>query len=109
MTIKPLDAPKRRDKLVIMAEIMDIARNGALKTQIMYRANLSFSQLGEYLKLLTTTNLLAKTACNGKEVYRATEKGKDFLSRHVEIMGLLGEGQTDAGDIRVPSTYLLRR
>ncbi len=109
MTLKPLDASKRRDKLVIMAEIMDIARNGALKTQIMYRANLSFSQLNDYLKLLANTSLLSKTVCDGKEVYRATEKGKDFLYKHVEIMELLSEGKTIAGDIRVPSTYLLRR
>jgi predicted transcriptional regulator len=36
---------KRRDKLSIIAEILEIAKNGTLKTQIMYRANLSFAQL----------------------------------------------------------------
>ncbi len=89
MNVKLADEPKRRDKLVIMAEIMDISKNGALKTQIMYKANLSFSQLKEYLTFLTSTKLLSKTAFNGKEVYKATPKGKDFLTRHEEIMGLL--------------------
>jgi hypothetical protein len=30
---------KRRDKLYIIAEILEIAKEGVLKTQIMYRAN----------------------------------------------------------------------
>lgn len=40
---------KRRDKLDIMAEILDITREETLKTQVMYRANLSFTQLNNYL------------------------------------------------------------
>lgn len=39
---------KRRDKIDIIAEITNIAKDGALKTQIMYKANLSFSQLNIY-------------------------------------------------------------
>jgi predicted transcriptional regulator len=85
------NAPKRREQLVIMAEIMDLARNGALKTQIMFRANLSFTQLTVYLKLLIATNMLTKTLQNGKEVYRATLKGEDFLARHHELMSFLNE------------------
>ena len=106
MTTRLNDSPKRRDKLVIMAEIMDIAKHGALKTQIMYKANLSFSQLTVYLRLLIDTDLLAKTVNDGKQVYRATEKGIDFLVRHEGIMGLLGESQI-AADIRVPPESLL--
>lgn len=106
MTIRTNDLSKRRDKLVIMAEIMDIAKHGALKTQIMYRANLSFSQLKDYLRLLTDSNLLARSIRDGKQVYRATEKGIDFLNRHEGIMGLLDENQI-VGDIRVPPESLL--
>ena len=106
MTIRMCDASKRRDKLVIMAEIMDIAKHGALKTQIMYKANLSFSQLKDYLRLLTDSNLLSRTVNDGKQVYRATEKGIDFLARHEGIMGLLDETQM-TGDIRVPPESLL--
>lgn len=82
-----------------MAEIMEIAQKGALKTEIMYKANLSFSQLNDYIKLLTSTNLLNKTAENGRTVYRVTEKGRDFLSRHEEIMGLLNEDETIEGKL----------
>jgi predicted transcriptional regulator len=34
---------KRRDKFYIMAYILQTAKDGALKTQIMYRNNLSFT------------------------------------------------------------------
>jgi predicted transcriptional regulator len=98
---------KRRDKLVIMAEIMDISRNGALKTQIMYKANLSFSQLNEYLKLLAHTSLLEKFACNGKDVYKATSKGMDFLERQRQIMDLLSREDEGKTTMRMPPAYLL--
>jgi len=64
--------PKRRDKLVIIAEIIDIARNGTSKTHIMFKANLSFSQLNQYLALLSQTALLEKSIVNGKEIYKST-------------------------------------
>ncbi len=83
------NSPKRRDKIVIMAEILSIARMGALKTQIMYRANLSFEQLSEYLGLLTRKNLLEKTERDGKELYKATEKGLTFTERHNALSELL--------------------
>jgi predicted transcriptional regulator len=107
MTAKIADVTKRRDKLVIMAEIMDISRNGALKTQIMYKANLSFSQLKEYLTLLTSAKLLAKTAHNGKEVYKSTPKGKDFLIKQEAIMDLLCGDQADTNKFTCPPAGFL--
>jgi|WetSurMetagenome_2_1015567.scaffolds.fasta_scaffold119846_3 predicted transcriptional regulator len=103
------NSPKRRDRLSIMSEIMDIAYEGALKTQIMFRANLSFSQLTSYLNLLTATNLLSKTPQDGKEVYRITAKGKDFLTRHEEMMGLLASNQASITYSRSPLMNLSRR
>jgi predicted transcriptional regulator len=104
-------ASKRRDKLYIIAEIMDIAKDGTLKTQIMYKANLSFAQLNEYLKLLMKIKLLKKSAEGEKEVYTATEKGLDFLERHREIMDLLcenGNGSSN-NNIKVPPENLLKK
>jgi predicted transcriptional regulator len=82
---------KRRDKLDIVAEIMDISRKGALKTQIMYRGNLSFAQLTIYLSLLTQNNLLSKMLHDGKEVFFTTQKGRDFLEKHQQVKDLLRE------------------
>ena len=101
---------KRRDKLFIIAEIIEIARDGSLKTQVMYRANLSFTQLNDYLRFMLRISLLEKVLENDKDVYRATEKGLDFLQRYREINELLkSEGETNCGNgIRVPPPHLLR-
>jgi predicted transcriptional regulator len=82
---------KRRDKLSIIAEILNIAKNGTLKTQIMYKANLSFTQLNEYLGYMLKTRLLDKLDIHSKEVYVATEKGVDFLKKHAELATMLDE------------------
>jgi predicted transcriptional regulator len=100
---------KRRDKLCIISEITEIAKNGALKTQIMYKANLSFAQLNEYLKLLIKINLLEKCADGRKEVYRATGKGIDYLQRHREIMDLLNENGNSENGVKTPPENLLRK
>ncbi|MEM2937497.1 MAG: winged helix-turn-helix domain-containing protein [Halobacteria archaeon] len=101
---------KRRDKLYIIAEILEITRDGALKTQIMYRANLSFTQLNDYLKFMLKNNFLERFVGNGKEVYKATEKGLFFLQRYREMMGLLkAEDEGGKNNIRVPPPHLLRR
>jgi predicted transcriptional regulator len=85
------EKPKRRDKLVIMAEIIDIARKGASKTHIMFKANLSFSQLNQYLSALCQSNLLEKFTSDGREYYKPTAKGLDFMEKQCQIISLLNE------------------
>jgi len=99
---------KRRDKLSIIAEILEIANGGTLKTQIMYKANLSFAQLGDYLKFLTNAKLLANYNQGGRDVYAATEKGLDFLQRHGELTELLNVNVTRNG-IKTPPRALIKR
>jgi len=104
---------KRRDKLGIIAEILEIARNGTLKTQIMYKANLSFAQLNEYLKFMLEIRLLDKLNTTGKEVYIATEKGIDFLQRHSELKELLKggneNGKNGKNGVKLPPQNLLKK
>jgi predicted transcriptional regulator len=104
-------ALKRRDKLYIIAEILDIAKDGTLKTQIMYRANLSFTQLNDYLKFMLKIKLLDKICENDKEKYKATEKGLNFLQRYREITQLLkAEENSDyKNNVKVPPPHLLKK
>ena len=103
-------ASKRRDKLYIIAEVLEIAKEGTLKTQIMYRANLSFTQLNDYLKFMLKINLLDKVMHNDKEVYKATEKGLDFLQRYREITELLKtENDTYKNNVKIPPQHLLKK
>lgn len=99
---------KRRDKLSIIAEIIEIAKNGALKTQIMYKANLSFAQLGEYLTFMSNNNLLEKFNESGREVYGATSKGIDFYERHGELVELINCCETGKNGVKIPKKLLAR-
>lgn len=99
---------KRRDKIGIMAEILEISRNGILKTQIMYKANLSFAQLSEYLRFMLKTQLLNKFNANGKDVYGSTKKGEDFLHRHFELTELLKDPDCSKNRVNMPPTNLLK-
>ena len=82
---------KRRDKLDIIAEILTIAKDGLLKTQIMYRANLSFAQLNEYLDFLKGMNLLRIEKENRKKVYKTTEQGERYIQKYDDISYILGK------------------
>ena len=101
---------KRRDKLCIIAEILEIAKEGTLKTQIMYKANLSFAQLNDYLKFMLKIRLLNKVVEFGKDEYFATEKGLDFLQRQCELTELLrGEDEHLKNGAKSPPASLLRK
>jgi len=72
-----------------MAEILEVTMDGALKTQVMYRANLSFAQLNEYLKLMLELKLLEITKNTQKTYYKTTTKGMRYLQSYREIKDLL--------------------
>jgi len=101
---------KRRDKLCIIAEVLEIAKEGTLKTQIMYKANLSFAQLNEYLKFMLKIKLIEKLNNQGKDIYISTEKGLDFLQRQCELTELLKtEEEKPRNGARAPPANLLRK
>jgi predicted transcriptional regulator len=72
-----------------MAEILEVAIDGALKTQLMYRANLSFAQLNEYIKILVNLGLMSIDNNSQRTVYRTTQKGMRYLQSYREIKDLL--------------------
>ena len=80
---------KRRDRLYIISQILEIAKSGCLKTQIMYRANLSFAQLNEYLSFLIKIRLLTLENENKKSIYLTSAKGNQYLEKYKGIADLL--------------------
>ena len=80
---------KRRDRLRIIAQILEISKSGCLKTQIMYRANLSFAQLNEYLSFLIKIRLLTLENENKKSIYLTSAKGNQYLEKYEDIADLL--------------------
>ena len=101
---------KRRDKLCIIAEILEIAKEGTLKTQVMYKANLSFAQLNEYLKFMLKIKLIQKLVNRGKDIYIATDKGLDFLQRQCELTELLKtDEEKPKNGARIPPANLFHK
>ena len=96
---------KRRDRLYIMAEILNVAKDGVLKTQIMYRANLSFAQLNNYLSLLTDLKLLNENSSDRKTMYKTTKKGAKFMENYKEIVLLLKNSDEDCPKNPKTSTW----
>jgi len=99
---------KRRDRFSIVSEILEIAKEGTLKTQIMYKANLSFTQLNDYLEFMLETTLLTKFPTRGKTRYAATEKGLDFLQRYCELTEILKENEKSKNGVKIPPQKLLK-
>ena len=73
-----------RSRIEIVADILEIARNGARRTRIMYLGNLSFVLLEKYLDMLSTCGLLAP-GNGGERRYVVTEKGQRFLEEYYEL------------------------
>lgn len=74
---------KKRDSLDISADILRLATDGAIKTRIVYGANLNFKIVGGYLSRLTSLGLLEGR--DNRKRYRTTEKGLSFIQRYEEL------------------------
>jgi predicted transcriptional regulator len=66
----------KRDKLEIIQGIVLICKNGAKKTEIVYKANLNFKNAEVYLKWLNDREMIVK---DGK-FFKITSKGSELLS-----------------------------
>ena len=59
MNLAPFEKSSiRRDQIDILAEIIRVAKNGASKTRIMYKVNLSFAVVNKYLEYMLSSELL---------------------------------------------------
>ena len=81
----------RRDRHDIVAEILETARGGAIKTHIMYKAKLSYSQLEEYTALLVEKGFLQKHITfkhkRAQDIFKTSEQGEEFI-RGYRTLGL---------------------
>ena len=66
----------KRAKLEIARNMLLICKNGAKKTEIVYKANLNFKNAGVYLKKLIDLGMIMR---EGKS-FKITPKGSELLS-----------------------------
>jgi predicted transcriptional regulator len=69
----------RRDKLVLVSDMLQRAAKGVYKTELMYKVGLSSAQLEKYIPALVRSDLLEIQNHRSKPVYRTTNKGNSFL------------------------------
>jgi predicted transcriptional regulator len=78
-----------RNRLEIIADILEVAKDGQLKTRILYDGNLNFVQLNEYLAFMIKMGFLEVNTDNEKRIYRTTNRGFKYLESYEEISSLL--------------------
>lgn len=71
-----------RDRLDIIADILNVASREAKKTQIMYQANLSYKVLQRYLNETIEASLVSFQ--NQNQSYKLTFKGQEYLDAYKE-------------------------
>jgi predicted transcriptional regulator len=74
---------RHRSRLKILASILSVVsdNDGAKKTQIMYKAYLSYKLLVRYLNDVMDSGLVV---CGEKNCYKLTPKGEQFLAKFNE-------------------------
>ena len=71
----------RRNDLDICADLLNVARDGAIKTQLVYKANLNFKIIKKYITRLSEYGFLESE----RGQYITTDKGKRFITQYREV------------------------
>lgn len=74
----------KRSRHNIISEILDICKDSASKTRIVYQANLNFRTVNPYIDLLIKNGLIDVSYGNGV-LYKTTEKGTNLLDDFKQI------------------------
>ncbi len=84
---------RNRNRIEILCGILQVANGGiTTKMGIMYKVNLSYAQLKEYLIHLTESGLLRYDL--ESHSFKTTEKGLRFLRAYDQMIYALAENQT---------------
>lgn len=82
----------QRSRIEIMVCLLEKSYDGSRKTRLIYGCNLSLSQFNKYADYLIEGKLLTKKKNeNNSEIYKITEKGKEFLRDYEKIRKILDE------------------
>ena len=77
-----------------MADVLRIATSPASKTQIIYAANLSYSQAAKYTKMLMDCGMISRVEDHGpSEKFIIPDHGQAFLSQISPHYGKIAPGE----------------
>lgn len=80
---------KNRSRVEILYDVVSAAKSPAKKTHLMYRGNLSYVQLEQYLDFILRNGLLEGVASDEGKYYRITVKGVEFLRLFEDMQRML--------------------
>jgi predicted transcriptional regulator len=81
---------RRRSNIQIIRDMLRVGENGAGKTEIMYSANMSYSQIQKYLSFLIVHGFIDKVEVGNPVVnYRITEKGLSLVKSIDTVLEVL--------------------
>lgn len=95
----------RRSEVEILCDILEKCLGGAAKTSVVYRSNLNFTRLNNYMNILLGMGYVSLSVACGegnknemKIVYNTTKQGKGFLANFVSMQhGLQKLGDRNRG------------
>jgi len=78
---------KNRTRLEIAVSMLEIAKQGVKKTQLMYLGNLSFELLQKYLNSLMNSGLIEAQQQGGNQcTYKTTQRGLQFIRDYQDLL-----------------------
>ena len=80
-----------RNRIDIIAQLLDAASSPTTKTKMMYKAMLSYEQLKEYLLMLSENDLIEYDKPNQR--FTTTDKGFQFMKRYEDLSKLIVQQQ----------------
>lgn len=90
---------KRRDGMTIMTEMLVHLQNTMRRTHLLYKTNLSYTQLEKYLTQLVSMGLVQENS-KPYRCYIITDKGRQFLEIVVTSNSKFGIIHKDLEDFR---------
>ncbi|GAI45506.1 unnamed protein product [marine sediment metagenome] len=78
---------RRRDKIAILVDMLEVIGNGARKTHIVYKANLNFESCRRYLNAMRNADLV-DIQVGSPMKWAITEKGRTFLKKYKEFTNI---------------------
>ena len=81
---------QRRSNIQIIRDMLKVGENGAGKTEIMYSANMSYSQIQKYLAFLIRHGFINRLEIGNPTVtYQVTEQGRSLLKSIDTVLEVL--------------------
>jgi predicted transcriptional regulator len=76
-----------RNRIDIIAQLLDAASSPTTKTKMMYKAMLSYEQLKDYLLMLTENDLIGYDKPSQR--FTTTDRGFQFMKRYEDLSKLI--------------------